>query len=278
MRIGDIREALARVEPRRWVEVIGLGIGITWLVVGILLLTGVVEAADTASLELGNPTGLLPIQLVTYSFLHNDALRLVFDLLWLIGLVNICKDSVTPAGFVRLYSLGAIGGGLVYLLLVYLFGDQPALTGGTVPLVTMLGALAVLQPRREVLVFGSMANRALKGTAKLVGSCMEELGCLVLIGLLWGASFLLGNRPILVGLSYYADLLVMAFFPIQLRWVAVAWSVARVAQFALLMYLGENDGRLILPTLFAGLIAGGLYAAAEIAWKRYQAHRKAAVV
>ena len=97
--------------------------------------------------------GFLPVQLLTYSFIHTLNLHLVLNLITLHATVNISRLCLTPAAFIRLYSLGSILGGLVFLLMSASAAQPQALIGAGTALMAMIGAVAVLQPQVKILFF-----------------------------------------------------------------------------------------------------------------------------
>jgi membrane associated rhomboid family serine protease len=94
--------------------------------------------------------GPLLVHLLTYSFIHAVGLHLVFSLLAWWTVLNLAIDRVSPAVLVRLYSLGSIATGLIYLLVSARVGNQSPLIGAGGSIMAFMGALAVLHPSLRV--------------------------------------------------------------------------------------------------------------------------------
>lgn len=134
------------------ITVIGVMLGVLWLVVGLPVAFGLVSRETIETYQLGSKQGTLWLQLMLYPFLSFSLNGLLFNLVWLAGLVRVAREYLTPAGFIRLYSLGTLGSGLIYWLLSrYLIGGEGRLTGSYLALMTVHGALATLAPDEELL-------------------------------------------------------------------------------------------------------------------------------
>src|SRR6266511_4287065 len=90
---------------QRHVTIFGLVLWSGWLAVGVAEAGGLVNLLDLDPFTLGGPDGFLPLQLLAYPFIHYGVVHLILDLAWLAGLVFIARYILSPAGFVRLYSL-----------------------------------------------------------------------------------------------------------------------------------------------------------------------------
>ena len=137
---------------QKQITLIGVIIGLSWVAVSLWFnLSG--RDSQVNDLALGpydNSKSILLVQLITYSFIHELYSHLIFQLIVLAFLVWIARESLSPADFIRLYSLGSICGGLVFLLACSLFEQQTRVIGSGMALMAMLGALAILKPKREV--------------------------------------------------------------------------------------------------------------------------------
>jgi membrane associated rhomboid family serine protease len=137
-------------EAQRQIAVIGKLIGAAWIICSIVawvLPNGVVRPY-----RLGTAGGFLPLQLLTYSFLNAHLYYLVVELLWLAGVVSVAKEVLGADGFIRIYSLGTVGGGLLLYLIVPT--PEGGFLGPWVGLATMLAAIAVLKPTYRTHFFG----------------------------------------------------------------------------------------------------------------------------
>ncbi|MBD0832236.1 rhomboid family protein [Aestuariibaculum sediminum] len=98
-----------------------------------------------------------PWSIVTYSFLHYDFLHMLFNMLWLyvIGLMFLNLFSSKMA--INIYFLGAISGGLLFLLGYSLFpsffGTNSSLVGASAAIRALLIFMCVYIPNQEVRFF-----------------------------------------------------------------------------------------------------------------------------
>ena len=92
------------------------------------------------------------VHLFAYSFFHNVVI-LVMSLVSLVGAVRCAKGYLTPPAFVRLYSLGTVVTGLVFLLVSAKAGLRQPLIGAGGPILALFGAMAVLNPSQRVALF-----------------------------------------------------------------------------------------------------------------------------
>jgi membrane associated rhomboid family serine protease len=278
-----------RLREANRVVVAGTVIGAAWVVLGALTLTGAVGPDAVAPFILGAADGFLPMQLLTYPFVHESPYELAFNLLWLVGLVNISRQCQAADGFVRIFSLGVVGGGLAYLLVCGLLGRVYPLTGGLLPLTTMLGALAVVHGG-PVCLFGETFQRTAAFLWREYRAAIAV--ALVVLGLTCGCGSALvtslyrapggsqaydfinavwldvvSPRTAII-LTYYLDLAVMACFRVRLRLVVAVWLLARAAQYGLLSHLEDRAGPVLLPTVAAGLLTGLTYGGVAWLWGR----------
>lgn len=98
-----------------------------------------------------------PWSLLTYSFLHSGFLHLLFNMLWLQFFGRFVLNLFPERRFVSLYLLGALSGGLVYLLA---FNTFPAfmqtngqLVGASASIMAVMTFAAVYSPYARVRLF-----------------------------------------------------------------------------------------------------------------------------
>lgn len=262
-------------EAKRQIKGIGIAIGASWLFVTVV--NYLVSFDVLKPYALGSPEGFVPVQIISYSFLHFGVEHLIFDLLWLWGLVNISRHCLATDGFVRSYSLGTAGGGLTYLFFLWLFVEQIGISvgesegliffGGHLGLLTMLAAYAVLRPDLKLYFLGETL-------ADLLRRKMGVIIILLIIG------FFISHRDIahypnsfrvFVVFDFvitYGLLIWISIAPRTVKWIAIvlilsslAFSLAAVVSFP-----GANLVRFL--TKLAGLVAGVLYGLFEKLWAR----------
>ena len=118
-----------------------IGVGIAWVAMAQFIDA---DAAHRLGLKQPGPGTCIPLVLLTYSFVHAKDAGLFINLAALVfvcGLVNRC---VSAASFVRLYSLGTLLGGAVYLLIMFII--EPELEGDRIILGVVVGVLTVSRP------------------------------------------------------------------------------------------------------------------------------------
>lgn len=146
---------------RRLNVMIGWTIALSWVVASVI---AAVAGRGLAPMEqpaikyyaLGfHPLSQGPfiVHLFAYSFIHGIGTHLLFNLLGLWVVVSLAQGHVTPAGLVRLYSLGSLATGLIYLLVSWRLNNPNPLIGAGGPLMALLGAMAVLNPSQKVTFF-----------------------------------------------------------------------------------------------------------------------------
>lgn len=142
-------------KAQRIIKGIGVVLGALWLIAALVVMLGVVPPETVQAYWLGSEQGTLWVQLMLYPFVTFSTGSLLFNLVWLAGLVRVARLHLTPAAFVRVYSLGTIGVGVIHWLLSgYLTGGQRDLIGSYLALFTVHGALAVLAPRESLFERG----------------------------------------------------------------------------------------------------------------------------
>lgn len=136
---------------------IGIGIGIIWIVVSILFKF---SSQSVTKYALCAPDGLLLVQLLTYSFIHFFGLHLIFHLVALFWIISYAKMCLSLHSFIRLYSLGSIGGGIIYILMNQILENTIPIIGAGIPIMACIGALVVMAPRghKSQLIFWTIIN------------------------------------------------------------------------------------------------------------------------
>ena len=123
-----------------------IGVGIAWVAMAQFIDA---DAAHRLGLKQPGPGTCIPLVLLTYSFVHAKDAGLFINLAALVfvcGLVNRC---VSAASFVRLYSLGTLLGGAVYLLILQFAAKADVMTGPYAGLVALCCAMFIIEPELE---------------------------------------------------------------------------------------------------------------------------------
>ncbi|AUS04566.1 rhomboid family protein [Pseudotamlana carrageenivorans] len=100
---------------------------------------------------------LVPWTIITYAFLHYDFFHLLFNMLWLYFLGRMFLNLFSPKMALNVYFLGAISGGLLfvigYSLLPVVFKGNPPLVGASGAVRALLIFLCAYMPQQEVRLF-----------------------------------------------------------------------------------------------------------------------------
>ncbi len=100
---------------------------------------------------------LKPWSIITYAFLHYDFLHFLFNMLWLYFLGRMFLNLFSPKMALNVYFLGAISGGLLFMLCYTLFpsvfGGYSKLLGASAAVRALLIFLCAYMPNQEVRLF-----------------------------------------------------------------------------------------------------------------------------
>ncbi|MEL0454727.1 rhomboid family intramembrane serine protease [Flavobacteriaceae bacterium SZ-1-7] len=100
---------------------------------------------------------LKPWSLITYAFLHFDIWHILFNMLWLYFLGRMFLNLFSPKMALNVYFLGAIFGGLLfmlgYTLLPSFFGNYSKLVGASAAVRALLIFLCAYMPNQELRFF-----------------------------------------------------------------------------------------------------------------------------
>ncbi|WP_298499974.1 rhomboid family intramembrane serine protease [uncultured Algibacter sp.] len=98
-----------------------------------------------------------PWSIISYAFLHYDFLHLLFNMLWLYFLGRMFLNLFSPKMALNIYFLGAISGGLLfmlcYTLLPNVFGGNTRLLGASAAVRALLIFLCAYMPNQEIRFF-----------------------------------------------------------------------------------------------------------------------------
>jgi len=100
---------------------------------------------------------LNPWTIVSYAFVHYDFFHLFFNMLWLYVIARMFLNLFSPKTALNIYFLGAISGGLMFLLgyalLPGFFGTNSSLVGASGAVRALLIFLCAYMPNKELRVF-----------------------------------------------------------------------------------------------------------------------------
>ena len=98
-----------------------------------------------------------PWAIITYAFLHYDFLHMLFNMLWLYFLGRMFLNLFSPKMALNIYFLGAISGGLLFMLCYTLFpsifGSYASLLGASAAVRALLIFLCAYMPHQDIRVF-----------------------------------------------------------------------------------------------------------------------------
>ncbi|WP_396603249.1 rhomboid family intramembrane serine protease [Algibacter sp. R77976] len=98
-----------------------------------------------------------PWSIITYAFIHYDPLHILFNMLWLYFLGRMFINLFSPKMALNIYFLGAISGGLLYMLcyslLPSVFGGNSRLLGASGAVRALLIFLCAYMPNQEIRFF-----------------------------------------------------------------------------------------------------------------------------
>lgn len=100
---------------------------------------------------------LKPWSIITYAFLHGDFFHILFNMLWLYFIGRMFLNLFSAKMALNIYFLGAISGGLLYMLCYTLFpnifGANSRLVGASAAVRALLIFICAYMPNQEVRFF-----------------------------------------------------------------------------------------------------------------------------
>lgn len=98
-----------------------------------------------------------PWALISYAFLHYDFFHILFNMLWLYVIGRMFLSMFNPKMAINIYFLGAMSGGLLfmlgYTLLPSLFGAETRLVGASAAVRALLIFICAYMPYQDVRLF-----------------------------------------------------------------------------------------------------------------------------
>lgn len=98
-----------------------------------------------------------PWSIITYAFLHYDALHILFNMLWLYVIGQMFLNLFSSKMAINIYFLGAMSGGILFLLGYSLFpgffGSNSSLVGASAAVRALLIFICAYMPQQDVRFF-----------------------------------------------------------------------------------------------------------------------------
>ncbi len=146
----DIKDKLSRLNVLE--KIIGINL--------IIYLVGLALKSNIDWLELPSGFGdfiMQPWTIVTYAFLHYDFWHLFFNMLWLYFIGRMFLNLFSPKMALNIYFLGAITGGLLYMICYtvfpHVFLANSRLLGASAAVRALLIFLCAYMPNQELRFF-----------------------------------------------------------------------------------------------------------------------------
>lgn len=126
----------------------------------VVFLIGLIFKSGLSWLELPSDISnaiLQPWSIITYAFLHYDFLHILFNMLWLYVIGRMFLNLFSPKMALNIYFLGAISGGLLFVLCYSIFpdifGGKSYLVGASAAVRALLIFLCAYMPNQELRFF-----------------------------------------------------------------------------------------------------------------------------
>ncbi len=146
----DIKEKLSNLNVLEKIIVIN----------AVIFVVGVLFKRYLGWLELPGDFGdyiLRPWAIISYAFLHYEFLHILFNMLWLYFIGRMFLNLFSPKMALNIYFLGAISGGLLFMLCYTLFpsifGFNTSLVGASAAIRALLIFLCAYMPNQDVRFF-----------------------------------------------------------------------------------------------------------------------------
>ncbi|OYX25733.1 MAG: rhomboid family intramembrane serine protease [Flavobacteriales bacterium 32-35-8] len=153
----DIKTKLERLNALEKIIVINVIIFLFGLVSSIVF--GSSRSGSLSWLELPSDFGtfiLKPWSVITYAFAHYDFLHILFNMLWLYMVGQWFLNLFNPKLALNVYFLGAISGGLLFMVCYNLFPNllvTSSLVGASASVRALLIFLCTYMPNKELRFF-----------------------------------------------------------------------------------------------------------------------------
>src|SRR5690606_17350347 len=153
----DIKSKLARLNVLEKIIAVNVAIYIFGFILGLIL--NHQSGTSLSWLELPSDFGTLilkPWAIVTYAFAHYDFFHILFNMLWLYIIGQWFLNMFSPKLALNVYFLGAICGGLLFMVGYNLFPSILGLSylvGASASVRALLIFLCAYMPNREIRFF-----------------------------------------------------------------------------------------------------------------------------
>jgi len=126
----------------------------------VIFVIGIILKSNLSWFELPSDFSdfiLEPWTIITYAFLHYDFMHILFNMLWLYVIGRMFLNLYNPKMALNIYFLGAISGGLLFLLGYSLFpnffGTNSRLVGASAAIRALLIFLCACMPQLDIRFF-----------------------------------------------------------------------------------------------------------------------------
>ena len=148
--IQDIKEKLSRLNVLEKI----IAINIVVFVLGLIFKSNLVWFELPSNLS---DFIVKPWAIISYAFLHYDFMHVLFNMLWLYIIGRMFLNLFSPKMALNVYFLGAIAGGLLfmlcYTLFPSLFGGYSRLVGASAAVRALLIFLCAYMPNQDMRFF-----------------------------------------------------------------------------------------------------------------------------
>lgn len=131
-----------------------IAVNVIVFAIGLLFKSGLswFELPSSFGLFLGKPWAI-----ITYAFIHYDFLHILFNMLWLYVIGRMFLNLFSAKMAINIYFLGAMAGGLLfmlgYMLFPSLFGANSSLVGASAAVRALLIFICAYMPNQDVRFF-----------------------------------------------------------------------------------------------------------------------------
>ncbi|MBU3822630.1 rhomboid family intramembrane serine protease [Flavobacteriaceae bacterium XHP0103] len=153
----DIKDKLTRLNVLEKIIVVNVAVYFFGLILGLVL--DYKSGVSLSWLELPSDFGAFivkPWSIITYAFAHYDFFHILFNMLWLYIIGQWFLNMFSPKLALNVYFLGAICGGLLFMVGYNLFPNtfgKSYLVGASASVRALLIFLCAYMPNREIRFF-----------------------------------------------------------------------------------------------------------------------------
>lgn len=237
-----------------------------WVVVACLARTGIIPEETIVRYSLGGEGGTVPVQLLTYSFIHRTSdwfqlfRVLATSTLWVWGLSANAPDWFEGRAFVQVYSLATLAVGAICWTFARIIYPDAVFAGSWPVIGTMLGMTLACKPREKIAVWGPEIRNALRYLATNQPAVLGFVA-LAAIGLtcrgFWGCP----PRYYMLAILSCSWFIwpVAACFKLQVSRVCMLWCAWLGSDFLAIWFLNEDVPVAFAVNIVVPLITGIAY-------------------